>query len=1014
MYETMTKCQKTSSTQLIASRARSAVSVWWCALIVAALLLSGCGSDSNPNKAAEDKQLAKERERIEKEKLAEREAAERELIARNLPSKTSSENLWKQFRKTFPYHSQVLALSAPASDGSRTLIVSEPPPHATLGGILFPVGALLLNHSVKKQEIGYDGWAKDVVIALSGTDREVASLVSELNRQLFGTSYKSYVLPLPAQTPAASPFDLDLKVTVDELNTWVLDGREVFVPVEGGEAMAATSVFTQPDCGVYYSGTPGLVTWWIPKERTVQDCRIQARQFALDSDIIVGAVSKGNGILVLGRERVVPLDVLPPLRVETLNMLASVQQGQEGALEQSYERDHPLAGPLGRNNDWAPIHLSPELVDTEYGSLLNITDQLLKGWSNNGETQYVNFKYPRPAKWPAFPVPLPRRLRTKSMVYNWNTRGAGYEVMVGEYKLLALNRTGALPVTYIPEEIADKDEVPAHIIEAEEEGYNYFASVSDPNLVRVVQYAAMYQIFSAFGVAKSSGWVPKHTIPKVVLSQMTTSILLELRTASPQEMVKLSRQLFSLIAPEVPPRYHGADYNLWQLEMIRDDEEPTAGDDQAFKRLLIGKLATLKKLPERYAQAIGEKAEGSGYWIHTPVVVMSHNTGTMGTWVGGHNLDAKITRFKYSEEVAPGRTKVDISGEILINPRDAGKVSSVVRLAGRNENNLSRVMSRLDDTLMSRGEVAPRARPVALNLPTAGPFPEAGGFNFLSTARGAEAPGSGLRTGWGRFQARPAMTEADVALLRQSRQTTPEGVVVSRQNDGVFRIVHSEKSSPVEAFTPEDATDMVVQLLRRTPKDRPTLQLDLHGFESHEATAFMRSCEIRAAGERVPKEISAFIREKNLPNNSVLRMQAKKYDFSRAEIKVSEIETLPVGTQRSVITVEVPTVEAGAARGRATVELRFRNSTPREVITIITNRIRQAIKNLLDEMGDKYDVIMFNRRLNSEIKRISKETGVDVDVIRHQFAEEQGDLYFARGGASGESNESGPRVGNAT
>src|SRR3712207_546763 len=112
MYETTTDCQRVLSTQPIAGRAKSAGSVWWCAVVVAALLLSGCGgkSNSNPNQAVEDKQLAEERERLGKEKQAEREAAERELIARNLPSATPSEKLWKQFRQTFPHHSQVLAL----------------------------------------------------------------------------------------------------------------------------------------------------------------------------------------------------------------------------------------------------------------------------------------------------------------------------------------------------------------------------------------------------------------------------------------------------------------------------------------------------------------------------------------------------------------------------------------------------------------------------------------------------------------------------------------------------------------------------------------------------------------------------------------------------------------------------------------------------------------------------------------------------------------------------------------
>jgi hypothetical protein len=1013
MYIRISKYQRTLSKQSVSDRAKPVISVWWCVCIIAALLLCGCGG-GNPNKAAEDEQLANERKRIEAEKNAEHEAAERELIARNLPAKTPSEALWKQYRKTFPYHSQVLALSAPSSDGSRTLIVSEPPPHATLGEILIPVGNLLLNHSVRKQEIGYDGWAKDVVIALSGTDKEMASLMSSLNQLLFGTSYKSYVVSLPAQTPTVTPIDLDLKVTTNELKNWILDDNEVFIPVEGGEGIASASVFTQPDCGVYYSGNPGLVTWWIPKERTVQDCRIQARQFALDSDLIVGAISKGTGILVLGRERIVPLDVLPPLRVETLSLLASVQKGQEGMLAQSYERKHPFAGPIGGNKDWAPIYLSPELVDTEYGSLLNITDQLLKGWSNNGETQYVNFTYPRPAKWPAFRVPLPKRLRTKSMIYNWNTKGAGYEVNAGEYKLMALYRTGALPVTYIPEEMGETDEVPPHIIEAEDEGYDYFAGVSDPNLVRVVQYAAMYQIFSAFDVAKTSNTVPTNTIPKTVLDQMTNGIFLELSDASPQEMAKLSRQLLALIAPEVPPEFRGAEYNLWQLELIRDKDEPADSKDKMFKRLLMSKLAALKKFPERYAKEIGDKADSGDNWIHTPVVVISQNRGLMGAWVGGHNLNAKVTRFKYSEEVAPGQTRVDINGDILINPRDAGKVSSVVRMAGRNEEHLSSILSRLDETLASSGEIAPRARPLALNLPSTQSIAETPSFNLLSTARGTETSSPVLRAGWGRFQSRPAVTEGDMAILQESRQATPGSVVVARQQDGIYRIIHSEKSSPVEAFTSEDASDMVVLLLKRSPKDSSSLQLELRGFASDEATAFIRSCEIRATGERIPKEISAFIREKNLPNESILRMQAKKYDFSRAEIKVSEVETLPVGTQRSVITVEVPTIESGASRARATVELRFGKSTPREVIRIVTERIKQAIKNLLDEMGDKYDVIMFNRRLNLEIKRINKETGVDVDIIRHQFSEEMGDLYFSRRDQRGEFNEAGAAAGNAT
>lgn len=67
--------------------------------------------------------------------------------------------------------------------------------------------------------------------------------------------------------------------------------------------------------------------------------------------------------------------------------------------------------------DWAPIFLSPQLVDTEYGSLLNITDQLLKSWSNLGLTRYEGFVYAEPSSWP-FAKPLPNELETQEVTYN--------------------------------------------------------------------------------------------------------------------------------------------------------------------------------------------------------------------------------------------------------------------------------------------------------------------------------------------------------------------------------------------------------------------------------------------------------------------------------------------------------------------------------------------------------------------------------------------------------------------
>ena len=113
------------------------------------------------------------------------------------------------------------------------------------------------------------------------------------------------------------------------------------------------SLARKESAGVYVSHKRGLVGWWIPKKRNLYECRVSARQFAIDADLVIGALANQSGVLVLGRERQVPVDILPPLRFETLALLADVQEGQQGRLAQSYERNHALAGRIAEEKDWA-------------------------------------------------------------------------------------------------------------------------------------------------------------------------------------------------------------------------------------------------------------------------------------------------------------------------------------------------------------------------------------------------------------------------------------------------------------------------------------------------------------------------------------------------------------------------------------------------------------------------------------------------------------------------------------
>ena len=131
-----------------------------------------------------------------------------------------------------------------------------------------------------------------------------------------------------------------------------------------------------------------------------------------------------------------------------------------------------------------------------------------------------------------------------SLTYNWNTKGAGFHSDFGRVTCLALNRTGALPVTYLPEGVGGP---PLSVAAAEDKAYNYFSSLGDPNLTRVVQYAALYQIFSAFDVARSSKPVPADSYPAELLEAMTTELNNSLKTASDAELQKIAEQLMPSI-----------------------------------------------------------------------------------------------------------------------------------------------------------------------------------------------------------------------------------------------------------------------------------------------------------------------------------------------------------------------------------------------------------------------------------------------------------------------------------
>lgn len=177
---------------------------------------------------------------------------------------------------------------------------------------------------------------------------------------------------------------------------------------------------------------------------------------------------------------------------------------------------------------------------------------MLKSWSENGMVDYVDFDYPKPVNW-TFNDGVTGDLGVSRLTYNWNTAGVGYIVEDDTYSIYALNRTGSLPVSYIPGEsegISDNDPV----YQAEQHAYDFFSNLSSPELVKVVQYAAMYQIFRNLGVLVESTVLEQTTDNKMVvpdsLKRAANEIIKSLANFSFNDKKKIAEYYGAVILTE--------------------------------------------------------------------------------------------------------------------------------------------------------------------------------------------------------------------------------------------------------------------------------------------------------------------------------------------------------------------------------------------------------------------------------------------------------------------------------
>lgn len=408
------------------------------------------------------------------------------------------DTLYADFRKNFRMHYQTMGLASFA-DSSRLILISEPAPYFDTDTIQQICSKFTHEVEIKTHKIGYDGFVKDILITIgNATTENVNHLVKDLSKALYLSDYKYNTIPLPVQNSRTyfSKNNLDYEITLDEFNAWFMEQGEQFITLKDtSKHFTVSQFFVKKMRGIYFSENPGFVAWCLAKNQDISAQISDIRQFALDADLILGALADSATLVIIAREREAELHELPPLNVETVLLLASVTEKE---LSQSLDVNDFLAGKMNNGHDWCPTYLSKELENTEFGHLLTITDVLLKNWSENGTIQEAFYRYPAPPYYP-FDRPLFDKLGLNELVYNWNTWNAMYAIDLEGFTIYSLNSTGALPVSYFnsPERSVSVGR------QYENQAYRYFANLGNTDLARVVQYTALYQLFMDNGITYS-------------------------------------------------------------------------------------------------------------------------------------------------------------------------------------------------------------------------------------------------------------------------------------------------------------------------------------------------------------------------------------------------------------------------------------------------------------------------------------------------------------------------------
>lgn len=446
-------------------------------------------------------------------------------------SLTLMERTWREFRALHPFSFQTVGLKHFGVD-TCVFVMSEPAEWVKkecLDSLFAEYGGHVIT---AKKKFGFDGALYDAVGSVRLNNTSFNRFEKRLFTILYGTDEKPFYTDL--DYPLHHVYFAENRLDTINPRKWLVDiCRQKFfhypikkfsgfsLPFWGSDyyqglnetfiqsyqarraideinhGLNETFIPYYPRHSMYYSEKRGAVIWVInPSDSLFTDSQFHkyARRFVLDSDLVLAAFCYGGNIFLIGREREIPVNVLPPLRTETICLLASLDEGEFSvSINSNADSDVGFDGYV--EGVWAkPVEMSDKLRNTELGNLLLLTNVQLLSWGSQLKAREAFIDYPQPTH-PSFDLGF-TFIDEEPDAYYWKLPDAIIdkgEAFADSVIYTVLDNPGCLlPLYSIP---------PFHLpdnIDFEESAYNVFSSLNSTDLIRAAQYGLIYKAFQFF------------------------------------------------------------------------------------------------------------------------------------------------------------------------------------------------------------------------------------------------------------------------------------------------------------------------------------------------------------------------------------------------------------------------------------------------------------------------------------------------------------------------------------